>query len=143
MPKREVQHFIDKFGQLPVECAPSDPFDVADAFRDFHSELPAAYLAFLTIAGNGFAPFEGTLHTLDDQLCALQRSVPRMAKDDAGVPSDAFVFFAHQGFAFRYFLLSAEQNPPVFEFVKGREPTNNKLSPSFVDFIQQSSRDGG
>lgn len=44
------------------------------------------------------------------------------------------MFFAHQGFVVRYFLLDDGPNPPVHEYVE-RWPPAKRLAARFSDFV--------
>jgi hypothetical protein len=86
-------------------------------------ELPAAYKAFLLIAGNGCEPLEGSHYAVEDDLSELQRLGRRIMRLDGIVfPSDAFVFLVHHGYAFNFFFLQDGEDPSVFEYVQGCPP---------------------
>jgi len=49
-----------------------DEWQIADVEQQLRVELPAAYKAFLLLAGQGFAPFEGSQYAIEDDLAAMQ-----------------------------------------------------------------------
>lgn len=129
-----VQQFLDQLRQIQSQSVPAADYEIADFERVLGIQLPAAYLAFLSIGGNGFSGFEGSHYSLEDDLAALQKVAPRMSSNSVGIPSEAFVFKAHQGFAFHYFLPGLD-DPPVYEFVRGVKETNFRVAESFVSFV--------
>jgi hypothetical protein len=62
---------------------------------------------------------------------------------EAGVesllPSNAFVFYGHQGYEFGFFLLGQGDDPPVYQYVEGEE-TPNLVWGSFSDYLSDVIR---
>jgi hypothetical protein len=118
-----TEHFVSRLRDAGVRGLPCDEWSVADLERDLRVQLPAAYRAFLLVAGNGWEPLEGSHYALEDDLAGLQRAGQRIAQhEETTLPVDAFVFFVHQGFACRFFLLQDGDDPAVFECVEGAGP---------------------
>lgn len=112
--------FVFKLTLAGLQGEPSDEWVIADAENALRVEFPAAYKAFLMIAGNGCEPLEGSHYTIDDDLSELQRTGRRIAQyEKIDWPSDAFVFLTHQGFACQFFLIHDGDDPAVYECVKG------------------------
>ena len=128
-----VQLYREEFRQIQFQSVPASECEIAEFECALGIKLPAAYVAFLSIAGNGFSGFEGSHYSLQDDLATLQQSAPRMSPGAVRLPSEAFVFKAHQGFAFHYFLPGAD-NPPVYEFVRGVK-ANDRVADSFVSIV--------
>jgi hypothetical protein len=81
-----------------VAGEPCDEWQVRDLEQQLGAELPPAYKAFLLLAGNGFGPFVGSHHAVEDDLAGLQRAGRRIYRcDGRDLPDGAFVFFVHQG----------------------------------------------
>jgi hypothetical protein len=126
-----------------VRGDPCDDWEVRDLEQELRVELPSAYKAFLLSAGHGFGPFQGSHHAVDDDLAELQRVGRRiLAKDGIKLPNGAFVFFAHQGVAIRFFLLDDGVDPAVFEYVE-HQPPAKQLSDRFSRFVLQETRESG
>jgi len=119
-----------------VKGEPCDDWLVKDLEQQLGIKLPAAYKAFLLLAGHDFTPFHGSQYTLDDDLSELQRNGQNIfRKDHEMLPLGSFVFFVHQGFVIRFFLLEDGDDPPVFEYVKGWPPAK-QLAPRFSEFLK-------
>src|SRR5215470_14427273 len=89
-----------------VTGVPCDEFQVQDLEQCLRVELPAAFKAFLMIAGNGFEPFEGSQYAVADDYADLQRQKGRILRKARMKSADAsFAFFVHQGYMIRYFYL--------------------------------------
>jgi hypothetical protein len=124
-----------------VAGEPCDRWKVRDLEQQLGVEFPAAYRAFLRIAGRGFQPFEGSHYAVEDELADLQRAGRRIFQSDGGdLPGGAFVFFVHQGFVIRFFLLDDGPDPAVFEYVEHRPPAR-QLAARFSEFLLREVRD--
>ena len=70
----------------------------------------------------------------------MQRAGRNIFREDrTHLPSDAFVFFVHQGVALRFFLLDSGDDPPVFEYVEHCPPAI-QLAPRFSEFLVREIR---
>ena len=130
-----TETFVMRLRDLGLSGAASDQWTVRDLEQQLHVELPAAYRAFLIVAGNGWEPLEGSHYALEDDLANLQRSGQRIMKhDEAKLPDDAFVFRVHQGYAFNFFLVHDGEDPPVYEYVEGIPPIQ-RVAARFTDWL--------
>jgi hypothetical protein len=119
-----------------VSGNPCDEFDIQDLEQQLAVKLPAAYKAFLMIAGNGFSPFEGSHYALEDDLAELQRAGKRIIETGGKTAPDyTIAFFVHQGFVTRFFFLNDGDDPPVFECVE--HSCVEQIAPRFSEFLQQ------
>lgn len=128
-----------------VAGEPCDEATVRDLEQEFGASLPAAYRAFLLVAGRGFPAWEGSHHTVDDDLPDLQRSGRRLLQGRGGrLPADVFVFFIHQGAAVRFFLLGDGADPAVYQWVDFAEPKPiEQVARTFTGFVVESKRQLG
>ena len=123
-----------------VSGEPCDEWEVRDLEQQLRVEFPAAYRAFLHLAGHGFGPFEGSHYAVEDDLAELQRTGRRIFRADGGdLPGGAFVFFVHQGFVVRFVLLDDGPDPAVFEYVEHWPPVK-QLAAKFSEFLLHESR---
>lgn len=130
-----TQRFLAVLREGGVIGEPSDEWQVHELEQHLHVQFPAAYKAFLLLAGNGFPPFEGSHYALEDDLPELQRAGERIAlRDGHNLPSGAFVFFAHQRVAARFFFLNDGDDPAVFEYVE-RCSASKQLASCFSEFV--------
>ena len=103
--------------------------------RQLRVQFPAAYKAFLLLAGGGWEPLEGSHYAIEDDLARLQRAGRRIAAHGkADLPRDAFVFFVHQGFACYFFLLQDGDDPAVYHCVDGMGPIQ-RISNRFSEWV--------
>ncbi len=118
-----------------LQCLPCDEWQVADIQEELRVDFPAAYKAFLLLAGRGCEPLEPSKYTIDDDLAGLQRSGRRiMQHENLAVPQDAFVFFVHQGFVCHFFLLDNGDDPSIYQCVEGMGPFQ-RIASTFSQWI--------
>lgn len=67
-----------------------------------------------------------------------QKELLRENNDSIVLPERAFVFSMHQGYEIRFFILNAEDNPPVVEWYEGSAKGIVKLYDSFEEFLSDS-----
>lgn len=114
---------------------PAEHYDVSSIADNLQITFPGAYYEFLRFAGHGFMPLEGSQYCIEDDHAAIQRRAQSIArKNNLSLPSDAFVFQEHQGYAFNFFLLCDGEDPAVYELVDGR-PQIELVSASFTNWI--------
>lgn len=136
-----TQEFVKVFQTGGISGEPCDEWQVLDIEQQLRVQLPPAYKAFLLLAGQAFGPFEGAHYALEDDLADIQRSARRiLQRDHADLPSEAFVFFVHQGVAVRFFTLNSGEDPAVFEYVQGWPPVK-QVALRFSDFLLQEVRE--
>jgi len=114
---------------------PSDEWEIADIEQQLKVRLPAAYKAFLLLAGHGCEPLESSRYAIDDDLAALQRAGQAIGqRNGAALPQYAFVFFVHQGYACQFFLLQDGDDPTVYLCVDGAQPAE-RVAGSFSEWL--------
>ena len=125
-----------------ISGEPCDDLTVRDLEQQLGVSLPAAYRAFLLVAGHGFPTWTGSHHTVDDDLPELQRTARRLLKErGASLPTDAFVFLIHQGAAVQFFLLGDGDDPAVFQWVDFAEPQPiERTGRNFTGLVVESKR---
>jgi hypothetical protein len=139
---QSLMSVLDAGGVSGSRC---DEWAVRDLEQQLDVALPPAYKAFLLLAGQQFGPFEGSHYALDadegeNDFWELQRAGRRIfQRDGHHLPSDAFVFMVHQGYAMRFFLLNDGDDPAVYEYVEGWPPVK-QLAPTFSTFLFQEIR---
>jgi hypothetical protein len=114
---------------------PAEHCDVSSIADNLRLTFPKTYHEFLCCAGNGFMPLEGSQYCIEDDHAAMQRRAQSIAlKNNLNLPTDAFVFLEHQGYAFNFFLLYDGDDPAVYEPVDGI-PQFERVSASFTNWI--------
>ncbi len=86
--------------------------------REAGHPLPAAYVAFLEGAGARVGDFQRGSDVEFLDVRRIQGSFRRLAVEMGAppVPANAFAFFGHHDYYFRYFLLGKDEDPEVFWF---------------------------
>jgi hypothetical protein len=118
-----TESYVSMFRNAGVAGNPCDEWEIAELQRQLGVEFPPAYKAFLTLAGQGFAPLQGSHHAAEDDLSELQEAGRSIAEHEkTQLPAGAFVFLVHQGCACLFFVLHDMDDPAVFECVEGLGP---------------------
>jgi hypothetical protein len=85
-----TEQFLSRLRDAGVHGVPCNERAVSDVERTLDIQFPAAYRAFLLLAGNGWHPLEGSHYALDDDLAGLQRAGQRIAEHEkTRLPDDA------------------------------------------------------
>ena len=120
--------------------------EIVDLEKELNIFLPEAYREFLLWMGRGTGKFlQGSEVTYKD-LVKIQGWVNELLEERELplLPTNAFVFYIHQGYQFAYFLLNGEDDPKVYFFdeciTKGvellREPYSEWLTTEAEIFCQ-------
>jgi len=126
-----TESFVKLMRDGGLRGEPANAIEVAGVRRD----LPAAYKAFLLLAGRGCELFEGSHYAIEDDLGELQRAGTKIAQHgNFELPTDAFVFLVHQGFACQFFLLQDGDDPAVYECVMGLDGIRC-VAPKFSQWV--------
>jgi hypothetical protein len=140
--KQSTSDFVGILHAAGVIGEPSDEWAVRDLEQQLGISLPAAYRAFLLVAGHGFPAWAGSHHAIDDDLPELQRRAVRLlSKRGCTLPSDAFAFLIHQGAAVQFFLINDGEDPTVFQWVDFVDPRPiERIAQNFTAFVAESVR---
>ena len=114
--EQAVARFVAQYHTLGVTGDPAYPKDVAALERHLGLPLPAAYRAYLLVAGNGPPPgMVGSDCTLR-RVYTLREGAERLLSRGGSLltlPTNAVVFWMHQGYQFAYFLAGSDGDPLV------------------------------
>ena len=115
-----VGTFVDRFRSLGLTGSPCSVEEVAALERWAGLPLPAAYQAYLLIAGRYPPPaLVGSDCTIESlyQLRDWAVEILREQPPPFELPPSAFVFIMHQGYQFMYFLADGvADDPAVFYY---------------------------
>ncbi|QOV90480.1 SMI1/KNR4 family protein [Humisphaera borealis] len=129
--------FVTVFTARGLSGSPCDEWSVRDLEQQLGVVFPAAYRAFLRIAGYECEALAGSHYSIDDDLADLQRAGERIASHEkVELPQDAFVFLVHQGFACHFFLTEDGEDPAVFQCVEGMGPIE-RVASHFSEWLLQ------
>ncbi|WP_418124766.1 SMI1/KNR4 family protein [Variovorax sp. 160MFSha2.1] len=84
--------------------------------------LPAVYREFLKECGRGAGLYQRDASFFFPEIKALKKQLVEMLADEEikfPIPAEAFVFGAHQGFQFHYFLCNEISDPAVYQIDDG------------------------
>ena len=102
--------------------------------------LPDAYKEFLLWGGNWVRGFMEGSSCFFKSLLNIQEIAIELLEENQfpeSLPSDAFVFFMHQGYYFMFFKTSKGNNPPVYSYLDGQALLTFKNEyPSYSYFLE-------
>ena len=131
----------DLFEQVQIgPVIPCSQQEVRDWEEEIGQSLPMAYREFLLWMGNDSGRFLRGSYCLYRHRERLRLGTPGLMERydfKRSLPSDAFVFWAHQGYQFLFFRLSDGQDPPINWF-NGPETKSDfawNTYPSFSKFL--------
>jgi SMI1 / KNR4 family (SUKH-1) len=114
--------FLNHYRSLGLDGVPCSPSEVQGLERRFGVTLPAAYRAYLLIAGRRPpSAWVGTDCTIG-WLYELREGAEDLLREQGQppLPAEAFVFLMHQGYQFMYFLADgSSDDPPVYYSLEG------------------------
>jgi SMI1/KNR4 family protein SUKH-1 len=132
-----IQTYLERYRDGGLVGQPCTETQVAELQKEFNLQLPAAYIAYLLIAGRQPPPnFVGSDCTIG-YLSHLRAGANELLADEGQppLPDQAFVFLMHQGYTFLYFIADGNSNdPPIFYYFEGEPGPYQKYS-SFSDFL--------
>jgi len=130
------------FGSPPKPCSENE---ISLLEQRIGHPLPKAYREFLLWAGHGAGHLMQGSDFYYDDLDGLREAAVELLQEDnifQRLPSNAFVFYMHQGYQFAYFLLGHGDDPPIYAYVEGQdEPEFPEQAPSYSVFLYQLIRD--
>lgn len=138
-----VAAFLDRYRLLGLDGSPCSDNDIALMEREANVALPAAYKAYLLVAGqNPPSAWVGSDCTINylPKLAAWAEGLLAECNQPA-LPEQAFVFLMHQGYQFFYFISDgSSDDPPVFYYHEG-EPETVKRFERFSDLVDICASD--
>lgn len=90
--------------------------------KSIGSCLPKKYREFLLGAGYKAGKlFQGTDIFFNNLKDIKETAIDLLIENDEAfsLPEDSFVFSMHQGYEFKFFLLSEGDDPPIYQYVEG------------------------
>lgn len=142
-----TQRYLQRLREAGITGDPCDEWEIRDLEQQLNVSLPAAFKAFLLVAGKYFEPFVGSQYVLGHDggnleiaPAEVQRHGERIfRRDGLRLPTNACVFFAHHGTATRYLFLDGGDDPAVFEYVE-HQPPPRQLANNFSVFLVDEVR---
>jgi SMI1 / KNR4 family (SUKH-1) len=138
-----VANFVEHYRALGLDGSPCSAADVKNVERDGGNILPAAYKAYLLIAGREPpAAWVGSDCTICDLPKLFGWAAHLLSENhQPPLPEQAFVFIMHQGYQFKYFIADGNSDdPPVFYYLEG-EPKTVRQFERLSDLLAVVARD--
>jgi hypothetical protein len=133
-----VAQFLTRFRSQGLTGEPCSPEDVAAQERHLGLPLPAAYQAYLLIAGCYPPPaLVGSDCTLG-YLFHLREWAAELLQECGTafeLPTDAVVFLVHQGYQFLYFRADGSTEDPAVFYYRERRPEPVPHAARFSDWV--------
>jgi hypothetical protein len=130
--------FIDRYRAIGLTGGPMDSASIARLEKHLGLPIPAAYRAYLAIAGNSPPPELVGSDCHDHYLFELRDAAIELVKESGDpfeLPDDAIVFLMHQGYQFFYFQADGVTNdPPVYYYFENR-PAVERPYERFSDWV--------
>ena len=133
----ELREYLERFRSLGLKGSPCSADEVERLQNESGVKLPAAYKAYLLIAGQ--APPSAWVGS--DCACrhlpSLRTAAERILRESGRppLPTEAFVFLMHQGYQFFYFVADGRSDDPaIFYYLEG-EPTVVRKFDRFSDLV--------
>lgn len=125
-----IDSYLRRFRAAGLDGSACSPGEVEQLARDARVSLPAAYKAYLLIAGREPpSDWVGSDCTID-YLPKLRAGAEELLCEcgQPSLPTQAFVFWMHQGYQFLYFLADGgTDDPPVFYYLEGQPGSIQKF----------------
>ncbi len=146
-----IERVIDEIKRLgisgPQGLIPCTEEEVALLEQQTHLSLPRAYREFLLTMGKGAGTLLRGSDWVYSDLPTLREVAPEILEEDHyshPLPEDAFVFFMHQGYQFRFFRTSEGDDPPVYRYVEERDRNRETflcIAEHFTEYLLNAVRD--
>lgn len=134
-----VAGFVSRFRSLGLTGSPWTPSQVTALEQHLSLSLPAAYRAYLLIAGGRPPPSLVGSDCHADYLYQLRHWAAELLQecgDPFVLTADAVVFLMHQGYVFQYYLAGEwSDDPPVFQYLEG-EPAPVEKFERFSEWVE-------
>lgn len=130
--------FLDRYRALGLIGAPMDSTEIAKLEEHLRLPIPAAYRAYLAIAGGSPPPELVGSDCHGRYLFELRDGAVELLNECGNpftLPDDAVVFLMHQGYQFFYFQADGvTDDPPVYYYFEDR-PEVERPYERFSDWV--------
>lgn len=139
-----IGRFLEHYRAIGLDGMPCSDAEVDRVEREAGVPLPAAYKAYLLIAGreppSAWVGSDCTIHDLPQLFDWAQHLLAE--NQQPPLPRQAFVFIMHQGYQFKYFVADdSSDDPPVFHYFEG-EPKIVQQFERLTDLLAVVAHDG-
>lgn len=133
-----VEEFLNRYRSLGLAGSPQTPEQVAALERHLGLPLPAAYRAYLLVAGADPPPELVGSDCHGDYLYQLREWADELLEESGrpfALPTDAVVFLMHQGYQFFYFRADGIAADPVVFYYFENWPAPQQRHDRFSDWV--------
>ena len=131
--KELVDFLIEKKILRREELKGCSEKEIDDLEIHFGHKFPKAFREFLSQLGHNAGNFRrGTKYLYKDLFTITDYTRTTLEDGPFKLPLDAFVFSAHQGYIFAYFLFSDGDDPPIYTYME-HEPQSEKWANNFSE----------
>jgi hypothetical protein len=126
-----VEKYLSRYGLLGLGGAPFTPAEVASFERHLGLPLPAAYRAYLLLAGQWPPAALAGSHCHGRHLYTIRDAAEKLLRECGNpfdLPANAIVFWMHQGYQFEYFLADGAEDPETFYYFEGKKTADRHSS---------------
>lgn len=121
-----------------IHLQPCNAEDIKKIEQRTGFTLPEEYLEFLSTMGRGAGIFMLGSSVFLDEIFDLEEGAQEIMNDNnlPPLPSNAFVFWMHQGYQFAFFKVNENSNLDIYFFSEGYNMKDYKLmNSSLADFL--------
>jgi len=132
-----VREYLQRFQTLGLRGSPCSASEVERLQNDSGLPLPAAYKAYLLIAGQAPPSSWFGSDCAVRHLPSLRAAAERILRESGRppLPNEAFVFLMHQGYQFFHFVADGRSDDPeIFYYLEG-EPAVVRRFDRFSDLV--------
>jgi hypothetical protein len=134
---KDIQEIINVLKSAGCNLLPCSEKEIIDIEMHFNVKLPIIYKQFLLAMGKGAGRFMEGSSVFFDEIFDLKQGTEEIILENElePLPSNAFVFWMHQGYQMAFFKLD-EDLFPVYYFSEGNNQTKfERKENSFLDFL--------
>lgn len=116
---KDIAAYLKRKGE---RLSPMNATEIAYLQERFNCQFPAVYQQFLSLMGNGAGNYMKGSSVFANELPSLKDWTAELISENSmqPLPSNAFVFWMHQGYQAAYFLLNGNDDPSVYYFSEGK-----------------------
>ena len=135
-----LKNIKDILFRQKIKTIPCSKEEIQEINGNTGYKLPKAYLEFLEVMGKDAGKFMRGSSCFINEIPFLKEWAVELLMENnfsEKLPQNAFVFWMHQGYQFAFFLLSDEDNPPIYYYNETKEQSSFcQKTDSFTDFLQ-------
>ncbi len=103
-----------------------------------NKQLPSTYKSFLEKMGKGAGQFMEGSSVFYDEIFELHERAVKLIEENnfRSLPSDAFVFWMHQGYQMAFFTIGESDNPIIYYYSETEGMTDFRKDGTLLEFLE-------